>query len=205
MTAPGPDPRFEREAYLAIAWGERSEPDVPVLRTERLVLRGWLPADRAPFAALNADPEVMAHFPAPLSRGASNALVATIRRHFLEYGYGLWAVAAPEGFVGFTGVQWTDITGTRELEICWRLARSAWGQGYATEAATAALSYGLSVVPRVVSLTALSNTRSQAVMERIGLVRERELDHPRKDLPDRLRRHVRYATAAPLEGPAADP
>jgi RimJ/RimL family protein N-acetyltransferase len=191
---PGPDPRFEREAYLAVAWADRVEPEVPELRTERLLLRAWLPDDRAPFAALNADPVVMEHLPAPLSRSASNALLVRFRAHFAEHGFGLWAVQAPEGFVGFTGLQWSDWTGPRELEIGWRLARSAWGKGYATEAATAALAHGLTVVPRVVSLTALGNVRSQAVMERIGLVRERELDHPREDLPDHLRRHVLYAT-----------
>jgi ribosomal-protein-alanine N-acetyltransferase len=191
---PGPDPRFEREAYLAVAWADRDEPDVPELRTERLLLRAWLPDDRVPFAALNADPEVMEHFPGPMSRSASNALLVKVRAHFAAHGYGLWAVEAPEGFVGFTGLQWSDWSGTRELEIGWRLARSAWGKGYATEAATAALAYGLGVVPRVVSFTALSNVRSQAVMKRIGLVREREFDHPREDLPERLRRHVLYAT-----------
>lgn len=194
MTTPGPDPRFEREAYLAIAWGDRAEPVVPELRTERLLLRAWLPSDRVLFAELNADPEVMEHFPAPLSRSASNAMFARIRAHFVEHGYGLWAVEAPEGFIGFTGLAWSDWTGSRELEIGWRLARPAWGKGYATEAATAALSYGLAVVPRVVSFTAVGNVRSQRVMEKIGLVREREFDHPREDLPDRIRRHVLYAS-----------
>lgn len=194
MTTPGPDPRFERAAYLAVAWGDREEPDVPELRTDRLLLRGWLPSDRAAFAALNADTEVMEHFPAPLSRSASNALVARIRTHFLEHGYGLWAVEAPEGFIGFTGLQWSDWSGARELEIGWRLARSAWGNGYATEAATAALAYGLGVVPRIVSFTSVGNVCSRAVMERIGLTREREFDHPREDVPERLKRHVLYAT-----------
>jgi RimJ/RimL family protein N-acetyltransferase len=166
---------------------------VTELRTARLLLREWQPGDRSPFAALNADPEVMAHFPAPLSRGESNALVVRIRQHFAEHGYGLWAVEAEGTFVGFTGLQWSAWTGTRELEIGWRLARSAWGHGWASEAAAAALAYGLQRVPRVVSVTALTNTRSQAVMARIGMRREREFDHPREDLDERLRRHVLYA------------
>lgn len=189
-------PHADREAYLAVAWEQRVEPQVPVLRTERLVLRGWEPVDRAPFAELNADPEVMAHLPALLSRGASNRLVAGIRQHFLEHGYGLWAVQAPEGFVGFAGLQWTEVTGTPELEVGWRLARSAWGRGYATEAGRAALAYGLERVPdlaRVIAVTAVTNRRSVAVMERIGMRRQHEFDHPRDDLPDRLRRHVLFA------------
>ncbi len=181
-------------AWVAEAWRPRDEPEVVALRTPRLLLRGWLPADRVPFAALNADPEVMEHFPAPLTRGQSNATLTRIRAHLAEHGYGLWAVQAPEGFVGFTGLQWTDVLGAPALEVGWRYARSAWGRGYATEAARAALAFGRQQAPEVVSFTALSNLRSQAVMERIGLRRVREFDHPRPDLPERLRRHVLYAT-----------
>ena len=180
--------------WVAEAWRARDEPEVVALRTERLLLRGWLPADRAPFAALNADPEVVAHLPGPLSRGQSNALTARIRAHFVEHGYGLWAVEGPEGFVGFTGLQWTDVLGAPALEVGWRLARAAWGRGYATEAGRAALAHGLQVAPQVVSFTALTNTRSEAVMRRLGMRRVREFDHPRADLPERLRRHVLYAS-----------
>lgn len=180
------------------AWRPRDEPDVVELRTERLLLRGWVAADRGPFAALNADPEVMEHFPSVLSRGESNAMVARIRQHFVKHGYGLWAVERDGEFLGFTGLAWTDVLaaepeGAPALEVGWRLARSAWGHGYATEAATAALAYGLTVAPEIVSLTALTNTRSQAVMDRIGLHRVRKFDHPRTDLPQRLRPHVLYA------------
>ncbi len=183
---------------MAEAWRPRDEPEVVELRTERLLLRGWVAADRGPFAALNADPEVMEHFPAVLSRGESNALVARIRQHFVKHGYGLWAVEADGEFLGFTGLAWTDVLrsepeGAPALEVGWRLARSAWGHGYATEAAAAALAYGLTVARRVVSVTATTNSRSQAVMERIGLRRVREFDHPRPDLPEHLRRHVLYA------------
>ena len=191
---PGPDPRTERDAYLAESWRPRDEPVVPELRTPRLRLRAWTDADRAPFASLNADPEVMAYVPAPLSRGASNALLSRIRAHALRYGFGLWALEADGRFAGFTGLQWSEVTGTRELEVGWRLARWAWGHGYATEAATAALAFGLGREPRVVSYTTLTNVRSQAVMARIGLQRVREFDHPAADMPDRLRRHVLYAS-----------
>jgi RimJ/RimL family protein N-acetyltransferase len=96
-------------------------------------------------------------------------------------------------FAGFTGLVWSDVTGTRELEVGWRLARPYWGRGLATEAATAALAYGLERVPRVVSFTALTNQRSRRVMERIGMRFEGEFDHPREDL-GHLRRHVLYAS-----------
>jgi ribosomal-protein-alanine N-acetyltransferase len=156
------------------------------------VLREWRDDDLAPFAALNADPVVMEHFPAVLDRAQSDALVGRIRDHVAEHGYGLWAVEVDGAFAGFTGLQWSEVTGTRELEVGWRLARPYWGRGLATEAATAALSYGLQQVPRVVSFTAMTNERSWRVMERIGMRREREFDHPRADL-GHLRRHVLYA------------
>ena len=164
------------------------------LHTDRLVLRQWLPQDREPFAALNADPEVMQHFPGPMTREQSDAFADRIATHFAVHGYGLWAVEAEGAFAGFTGLQWSDVTGGRELEVGWRLARWAWGRGWATEAARAALDVGLRQAPQVVSFTAVGNLRSVAVMERLGLRRVREFDHPRADLPDRLRRHVLYVT-----------
>jgi len=164
------------------------------LRTERLLLREWLPEDREPFAALNADPVVMEHFPAPLTREQSDALADRIATHFAVHGYGLWAVESQGRFAGFTGLAWTDVTGERALEVGWRLARWAWGCGLATEAARAALDVGLRQAPEVVSFTAVTNERSQRVMERLAMRRVREFDHPRPDVPERLRRHVLYAT-----------
>jgi RimJ/RimL family protein N-acetyltransferase len=162
-----------------------------VIRTARLLLREWREEDLEPFAALNADPVVMEHFPSVLDRTQSDALVDWIRLHFAEHGYGLWAVDVDGAFAGFTGLCWSEVTGSPELEVGWRLARPFWGRGLATEAATAALSYGLQRVPRVVSFTALTNERSWRVMNRIGMRREREFDHPREDL-GHLRRHVLY-------------
>jgi RimJ/RimL family protein N-acetyltransferase len=162
------------------------------LRTERLLLREWRDEDLDPFAALNADPVVMEHFPSLLDRAESDALAGRIRAHFAEHGYGLWAVEVDGAFAGFTGLCWSEVTGSAELEVGWRLARPYWGRGLATEAATAALAHGLAQVPRVVSFTALVNERSWRVMERIGMRREREFDHPREDL-GHLRRHVLYA------------
>lgn len=161
------------------------------LRTPRLLLRGWRPADRAPFAALNADPAVMEHFPAAMTRAESDAFADRVEAHLAEHGYGFWAVEVDGAFAGFTGLQWSDVTGSRQLEIGWRYAPAYWHRGYATEAATAALAYGLGVAPRVVSFTAVVNRPSERVMERIGMRRVGEFDHPR-DLPARIRRHVLY-------------
>jgi ribosomal-protein-alanine N-acetyltransferase len=166
------------------------------ITTERLVLRAWRPADREPFAALNADPVVMEHFPAPLTREQSDAFVDRIEAHFAQHGYGLWVVEHDGGFLGFTGLNWArDMPFEDSLEVGWRMVREAWGHGYATEAARAALEVGLEQVDSVVSFTAITNERSWRVMERLGMRRESEFDHPRVPEGSPLRRHYLYRTA----------
>ena len=167
---------------------------VTELRTDRLLLRRWREEDRAPFAALNADPVVMEHFPAPLTRDQSDALVDRIEAHFDEHGYGLWALEADGAFAGFTGLVWQtyEASFTPALEVGWRLTRSAWGRGWATEAGAAALAHGLAEVGSVVSTTALTNVRSQRVMQRLGMRRELEFDHPRVPQGHPVRPHVLY-------------
>ncbi|MEV7009283.1 GNAT family N-acetyltransferase [Streptosporangium sp. NPDC051022] len=170
------------------------------METERLIMRRWRRADREPFAALNADLEVMEHFPAPLGREQSDALVDRIEAGFDEHGYGLWALElrATGEFIGFTGLAWQTFEApfTPALEIGWRLARPAWGYGYAREAAAAALAQGFGVTdqPEIVSLTAVGNLRSRAVMERLGMVRDPadDFDHPRVPEGSPLRAHVLY-------------
>lgn len=169
-------------------------PDEVDLRTERLLLRHWREADRAPFAEMCADPAVMRFFPSTLTREQSDGFVDRIRTHFAEHGYGLWVVQVGGAFAGFTGLQWSAVSGARALEVGWRLAAPFWGHGYATEAARAAIDVGLRQVPEVVSFTSVVNVRSERVMQRVGMRRVREYDHPLPGLPDHLRRHVLYAT-----------
>src|SRR5437899_1178856 len=117
----------------------------PEIRTERLLLRRWRESDREPFAALNADPVVMEHFPARLTRAESDALIDRIEAGFDEHGYGLWAVElTPTGeFTGFVGLAWATFPApfTPALETGWRLAQTFWGAGIASEAARAAVSF----------------------------------------------------------------
>src|SRR4051794_7242405 len=111
-----------------------SSPSVPrfdELRTERLLLRRWTEADRDPFAALNADPVVMEHFPAPLSRWASDAFVDQMEAHLGEHGWGLWAVERLDTgeLIGFTGLKpAVDLPPSPAVEVGWRLAAAHWGQ-----------------------------------------------------------------------------
>jgi RimJ/RimL family protein N-acetyltransferase len=174
------------------------------LRGPRVTLRPWTDDDLAPFAAMNADPEVMRWFKAPLTREESDAMASRIRQRIDAEGFGLWALQTPElRFAGFVGLfpalafelPFEGYAGTTPLEIGWRLARAAWGRGDATEAAQLALDHARQAlrVRRVVSFTTLGNLKSQAVMQRIGLRRVGEFDHP--NLPDHpLQRHVLFAT-----------
>jgi RimJ/RimL family protein N-acetyltransferase len=167
--------------------------------TSRLVLRAWCESDRSPFAALNADPLVMEHFPTLLSRDQSDAIVNRCVEQLHRNGYGLWAVEIRTsgefiGFVGLAAPGW-QAAFTPCTEIGWRLARSAWGHGYATEAANAALAtaFGPAGLDEVVSFTTTRNLRSQRVMQRIGMTRDPsgDFNHPLvADGP--LRRHVLY-------------
>lgn len=171
-----------------------------MIRTERLILRRWRDADRAPFAALNADPEVTEFLLGPSSREASDAFVDRIEVHWAEHGWGLWAVEVAGGapFIGYVGLWPADFLGPGTVEVGWRLAREHWGFGYASEAAREALRVAFTELDldEIVSMTVPQNRRSRAVMERIGLMRDPadDFDHPRVDPdlhPDRVR-HVLY-------------
>src|SRR5438270_7768300 len=115
----------------------------PSLATERLLLRRWRDSDLAPFAAMNADPAVMEHFPSTLTFDETAAFVERIESAFDERGYGLWAVEVVGGapFIGYVGLLLAvfDADFTPAVEVGWRLAKEHWGRGYATEAAVAAV------------------------------------------------------------------
>ena len=144
------------------------------LASARLLLRQWHDGDLAEFAAMCADPQVMRYFPAPLSRSESASMIDRVREHFVEHGFGLWALERKDTgqFIGFTGlgVVGFDAPFTPAIEIGWRLAREHWGLGYASEAAWTALRCGFDrlVLNEVVSFTAVSNLPSQKVMQAIG-------------------------------------
>jgi ribosomal-protein-alanine N-acetyltransferase len=170
-----------------------------------LSLRRWREEDREPFAAINADPRVMEFFLAPLTRGQSDELIGRIEEGFERRGFGLWALEPKEGgeVIGFAGLEVPGFEAhfTPAVEVGWRLARPAWGHGYATEAARAALRFGFDRVglEEVVSFTSAGNLRSRAVMERIGMSRDPgdDFDHPGIPAGHPLRRHVLYRLRAP--------
>ncbi len=170
------------------------------LETRRLILRPWREEDRAAFAAINADPRVMAHFPKVLDRSESDEIFARVLDGFAGQGYGPWALEARGGrpFVGFCGIWSPRFSAhfTPCIEIGWRLAFGAWGRGYATEAAQAALAFAFDrmELEEIVAYAVPENLRSRQVMERLGMVRDPadDFDHPLQPEGAPARRHVLY-------------
>jgi RimJ/RimL family protein N-acetyltransferase len=163
------------------------EPEQPkpvrfaTIKTARLTLRNWRPADRDDFAHLNADPEVMEDLGGPLDRARSDAKFDRYVAAFAECGFSRWALEDSTGeFVGYTGVMPSAANHPlgRHAEIGWRIARRAWGNGYAPEAARAALTdvFTRTTLTAILSYTSPENVRSRAVMERLGLRRAADQD-----------------------------
>ena len=169
-------------------------------------MRGWRESDLAPWAAMNADPEVRRYLGPLLTFEQASAWVLSFQDDLVRYGIGFWAleVRASGEFIGFTGLQTADeempFTG---VELGWRLARPAWGHGYATEAALAAAGYGFAVMglPEIFAVTTAGNLRSQAVMRRIGMTSDPAEDFDDPDVDEGpLRRYVVYRKPRDPEG-----
>jgi RimJ/RimL family protein N-acetyltransferase len=145
---------------------------------------------------MNADPQVMRYFPAALDRAASDGYIDRIEALFQRQGFGLWALeeAATGRFLGFTGLNPMPpgVPGAGGMEVGWRLAAHAWHQGFATEAATAAVGVGFGGAG-----LAVSNEPSQAVMRRLGMTPQAYFDHPRIEPGHPLRPHVAYRLGRP--------
>lgn len=170
------------------------------LTTPRLLLRPWRDSDRLPFQAINADPRVMEHFPAPLTPPESDALIARIILHFDQHGYGPYAAELIETgtFIGYIGLYTPTFEAAfmPTVEIAWRLAADHWGRGLATEGARAVLHHAFHTLqlPSLVSFTVPANLRSRRVMEKLGMVHNpgEDFEHPHLPKGHALRRHVLY-------------
>ncbi|MFH8974856.1 GNAT family N-acetyltransferase [Streptomyces sp. NPDC017890] len=178
------------------------------LRTDRLVLRQWRACDLAPWAAMNADPVVREYFPGVLTREQSEASAALFQADLVRRGWGWWAVevVATGEFIGFTGLDPVEdgmpFTG---VEAGWRLARPAWGHGYATEAARAVVSHAFEEIglAEVLAVTTATNLRSRAVMRRIGMTHDPADDFDDPGVPEGpLRRCVVHRLRAGHRQPA---
>jgi RimJ/RimL family protein N-acetyltransferase len=165
---------------------------------EQVILRQWRDADLEPYAAMNADPEVMRYFPARPTLDQTRASMLRQREFIAARGWGLWAVEVEGEFAGFTGLSVPSFHAafTPCVEVGWRFRRAYWGRGIAHRAARQALDYGFRVLklPEVVSFTAEVNLRSRRLMERLELIRDprEDFDHPAIPEGHELRRHVLY-------------
>jgi ribosomal-protein-alanine N-acetyltransferase len=177
---------------------------LPTVLTQRLLLRRWTDDDRAVFAQINADPEVMRYRFKALTPHESDDLIDEIEACFDEHGFGTWAVEriADRRVIGFIGFEVADdeTLFSPPVHIGWHLAADMWGHGYATEGAAAALDYVFDVVglPEVVSHTTSANDRSQAVMRRLGMTHnpDDDFDGPWYPPGHPYRRYVLYRVTA---------
>ena len=174
-----------------------------VIETKRLYLRQWQPADFEIFAEMNANPEVMRYFPKPLSSKLSDMIANKCQQLIADNGWGFWAVSLKDGpkadnnFIGMVGLNTAhvDMPFAPCVEIAWRLHKYYWGQGYATEAARAALKFAFEVLAlnEVVAFTAVINKHSQLIMQRIGMTDTQEgFYHPMLESKHLLAEHVLY-------------
>jgi RimJ/RimL family protein N-acetyltransferase len=170
------------------------------LCSERLHLREWQASDRAPFAAMSADPAVMRYLRALPTREACDAWIDLQIGHQTNHGCCLWAAEMRQTgvFIGAVGLLHVTFAAsfTPAVEIGWRLTREAWGQGLATEAAKAALAFGFGDLgcDEIVAYAAPANQASQNVMKKLGMSRDEsgDFDHPRVAEDDPLRRQALY-------------
>lgn len=179
-------------------------PKIIELSTERLRLRQWQASDTETFAQMSSDPRVMEYLLGPVDAAASLALQERIADLITERGWGFWALELKETqqFIGFTGLH-IPIPGlpfSPCVEIGWRLAFDYWGQGYAGEAARAALDFGFNALQldEIVSFTALPNLRSQSLMQKLGMQRDPQtFMHPQVAEGHPLQEHCLYRLSKP--------
>jgi RimJ/RimL family protein N-acetyltransferase len=171
------------------------------IETERLILRDWRYSDIDPLHAICSDPRVMKFLGELQTRDEIEGIIVRQKRIQAQLGHCFWALERHDtgeviGFCGLKpGPEETSIEG--KTEIGWRLAYSSWGQGYAKEAATAALAWGFDHLrdDRIWAITVPGNVRSWGLMERLGMEREAALDfdHPYLDADSPLRQHITYS------------
>lgn len=158
--------------------------------SERLGFRNWSKNDLEEFAKLNADPEVMEHFPKPLSRVETEEYIDRLILRFKVQGYCYFATEVIETgeFIGMIGITDQEFKSefTPATDIGWRLKKTAWGNGYATEGAERCLEYAFDTLKKdkIISTCTSNNKSSENVMKKIGMVKVGEFNHPYlKDYP----------------------
>ncbi|MEM6463813.1 MAG: GNAT family N-acetyltransferase [Pseudomonadota bacterium] len=177
-----------------------------IAQTPRLIIRNWQASDEELFYHICSDDKVMEFFPSRRNREEAREAMSRLIENIAKTGYGFFAIETkednqPVGFAGLAIPELEPFLPKGTVEIGWRLAADKWGKGYATEAATELLRLGFEDrrLDEIVSFAVAANTRSTAVMKRLGMLPDptRDFDHP--GVPDshiHLRRHVLYALSA---------
>lgn len=174
-----------------------------MLETDRLVLRQWKESDYPYFINMGLDQIVMEYFPTLWTKDESLKFIYKVKGIIEKNGWGFWAVALKESgqFIGFIGLhsQPEQFEFSPCVEIGWRLAKEYWGNGYATEGSKAVLRYAFNELNlnKVVSFTTILNTRSEAIMKKIGMIKVKEFDHPRLPEGNYLTKHLLYEILNP--------
>jgi len=174
-----------------------------IIRSKRLGFREWLDEDFKPFSKMNADPEVMKFFPKNMTANETGDLIIRTKDYFQEFGYGLYAVDKLENneFIGFIGFMKANFEAsfTPCVEIAWRIKHEEWNNGYATEGAKACLHFGFEKLQltEIYSFTSTLNVRSEKIMQKIGMIKIGEFEHPKVEKGNKLRTHVLYKIEKP--------
>lgn len=161
------------------------------LRTERLFLRPFLMTDAQPMMRLFGDPAVMRFGDGVQTEEWVRGWLAWCLERYEQWGFGPYAILdqrAPQ-VIGYCGLFFfPDIDGRTEVEIGYRLVRSTWGKGYATEAAGAVRDYAFATlgIDRLIALIDPANVASQRVAERIGMHYEKDVKLEGYTHPDRV-------------------
>ena len=159
--------------------------DKYIFRSDRLGFRNWTNEDLTDFAQINANLEVMEHFPKPLTEQETANFIERLQNHYKKNGYNYFATEVIESgeLIGFVGLAYQDYeTGFNPAtDIGWRLKKTAWGKGFATEGAKRCLEYAFEdlKIERVISTCTVKNTKSESVMKKIGMTRKGEFNHPK--------------------------
>lgn len=162
-----------------------------IFTSERLGFRNWRQEDLDAFAAINADKDVMEHFPKPLTKSETAAFIQRLQKHAIDRGHCYYATELLETgeLIGFIGLAYQNYEAefNPATDIGWRLKKSAWGKGYATEGATRCLAYGFNELQldRVIAVCTLGNDRSEHVMKKLGMTKIGSFIHPKlMEYPD---------------------
>ena len=177
-----------------------------LFKSERLGFRKWRKEDFEEFAKLNADEDVMEHFPEILSKDEVEEFIEKLRNHFTKNGYTYYAteILETKEFIGMIGLAFQEYKSkfTPAIDIGWRLKRNAWGKGYATEGAKRCLEYAFNelTISKIISVCTIKNKSSENVMRKIGMTKKGEFSHPELiNYPD-YKKHLCYEISKNTKG-----